>query len=282
VDGKPLYEYARQGIPLLRPIEARKVTISRLELQAFTHSSSVIGESGHKFKFPSRVLPENEVIERRKVLELVQEDSSSANVPELVLNPVEEIAVKTETAGKAANQDPVGPINQSLSTNDGINPPLDSRYNDDSAQAINATTTTTSPGDVASVFELEMTVSSGTYVRSVVHDLGLAVGSAAHVVTLTRVQQGQFVLDDTLRRGPPDGGVSLQGQVEEETGTLSSGHPCVNWSVLEKAVVKWENDEEIEVDEDGWAEWELEILNKWPTQSIESLDDTKGETVVAT
>ena len=44
-----------------------------------------------------------------------------------------------------------------------------------------------------SAFELEMTVSSGTYVRSVVHDLAIAVGSGAHVVSLTRTQQGPFV-----------------------------------------------------------------------------------------
>jgi len=40
-----------------------------------------------------------------------------------------------------------------------------------------------------------MVVSSGTYVRSIVHDLGLALGSAAHVVKLTRTRQGAFVLN---------------------------------------------------------------------------------------
>jgi tRNA pseudouridine55 synthase len=39
-----------------------------------------------------------------------------------------------------------------------------------------------------------MTVSSGTYVRSIVHDIGLALGCGAHVVTLTRTRQGQFTL----------------------------------------------------------------------------------------
>lgn len=40
-----------------------------------------------------------------------------------------------------------------------------------------------------------MVVSSGTYVRSIIHDLGLALGSAAHVVKLTRTRQGAFVLN---------------------------------------------------------------------------------------
>jgi tRNA pseudouridine55 synthase len=39
-----------------------------------------------------------------------------------------------------------------------------------------------------------MTVSSGTYVRSIVHDIGLALGCGAHVVKLTRTRQGEFVL----------------------------------------------------------------------------------------
>ncbi|PVF98090.1 pseudouridine synthase [Serendipita vermifera] len=244
VDGKPLYEYARQGIPLPRPIEARKVTISRLELQAFTHSSSVVGESGHKFKFPSKILPENEVIERRKVLELVQEDPLSANVPEL---------------------DDV---------NNDVGLTSDSKESHEVSEATNVAAGTIPPDDVPPIFELEMTVSSGTYVRSVVHDLGLAVGSAAHVVTLTRVQQGQFVLDDALQKDSTGQDV-LSKKGVEETEAFLSRKPCVDWSILEKAVLKWENDQEMDVDEDGWAEWELEILNKWPIHSEESLHNNR-------
>lgn len=41
-----------------------------------------------------------------------------------------------------------------------------------------------------------MTVSSGTYVRSIIHDIGIALGSSAHVVKLTRTRQGEFSLNN--------------------------------------------------------------------------------------
>jgi tRNA pseudouridine55 synthase len=122
--------------------------------------------------------------------------------------------------------------------------------------------------EVPPIFELEMTVSGGTYVRSVVHDLGLAVGSAAHVVVLTRVQQGPFVfgLDNEGGYPPYDQPTADDELPEDPILQSGKGSPCVDWKILEKAVLKWENDEEIEVDEEGWAEWEQEILRKWPRQ----------------
>jgi tRNA pseudouridine55 synthase len=123
----------------------------------------------------------------------------------------------------------------------------------------------TEPGEIPPTFELEMTVSSGTYVRSVVHDLGISVSSAAHVVTLTRVQQGRFILDAT--RHPASTKSPTTADADGRLTVGLEGWPCVDWEILERAVVKWETDEEIEVDDDGWAEWELEILSKWPHQA---------------
>ena len=47
MDGKPLYEYARNGIPLPRPIEKRKVTIHELELVEWKGDD-------HSFKWPEK------------------------------------------------------------------------------------------------------------------------------------------------------------------------------------------------------------------------------------
>ncbi|GAA5878057.1 hypothetical protein JCM3774_006468, partial [Rhodotorula dairenensis] len=161
------------------------------------------------------------------------------------------------------------------------------------------------------IFEIELTVSSGTYIRSIVHDIGLALESAAHVVKLTRTRQGEFVLD------PPSASTVLdpaaadegEGEIEEEgekatedeaksghndaaptttapaegagttTGvaTTSTTGPleletfsggCVEWSLLERAITahaaaKKEGKEVIEGrDEDGWLEWERDLLAK--------------------
>jgi tRNA pseudouridine55 synthase len=50
-------------------------------------------------------------------------------------------------------------------------------------------------GDVAS---FAMRVSAGGYVRSVAHEMGLALGCGAHLASLRRVASGPFTLDEAL------------------------------------------------------------------------------------
>ncbi|THU88419.1 pseudouridine synthase [Dendrothele bispora CBS 962.96] len=96
------------------------------------------------------------------------------------------------------------------------------------------TSTETNSSDVIpSAFVLRMRVSGGTYVRSIVHDLANTLGSAGHVVTLQRSRQGQFVLE-------PEG---------------DDDRSCIPWEVFEKAL-----SDSGEVDEDGWTEWERQVL----------------------
>lgn len=47
-------------------------------------------------------------------------------------------------------------------------------------------------------FTLRVTCGGGFYVRSLVHDLGLSLGSFAHVIDLRREKQGPFTLEDCL------------------------------------------------------------------------------------
>ncbi|KAF9075211.1 pseudouridine synthase [Rhodocollybia butyracea] len=92
---------------------------------------------------------------------------------------------------------------------------------------------TTVQDERPTAFVIKMRVSGGTYVRSLVHDLAHALDSAGHVVTLTRSRQGRFVLDPT------------------EDGDRA----CIPWAVFEKALSNTG-----EADEDGWKEWEREVL----------------------
>jgi tRNA pseudouridine55 synthase len=64
---------------------------------------------------------------------------------------------------------------------------------------------------------LEVTCSSGTYIRSLAHDLGQVVGTGAHLTALRRMTSGPFVLDqsyslDTLEQ--------LAGQGRFDTALL--------------------------------------------------------------
>jgi len=84
-----------------------------------------------------------------------------------------------------------------------------------------------------------MKVSGGTYVRSLAHDIGHAVGSAAHVVILTRTRQGDFTLEP-----------------EKE-----SDKACIPWEIFEEALKEIEGlEESIKLDEEGHKKWEAEVL----------------------
>ena len=66
MDGMPLYEYARKGIPLPRPIEPRNVTVHSLEIVEWKGSN-------HVFRWPEKSLSENEKKAMEKALQGVDE-----------------------------------------------------------------------------------------------------------------------------------------------------------------------------------------------------------------
>ena len=47
-------------------------------------------------------------------------------------------------------------------------------------------------------FDAEITCGGGTYIRSLARDLGRAVGSAAHLVALRRLQSGPFHVEEAV------------------------------------------------------------------------------------
>ncbi|KAI0263345.1 pseudouridylate synthase 4 [Gloeopeniophorella convolvens] len=171
MDGMPLYDYARKGIPLPRPIEKRPVTVHALDLVEWKAGD-------HPYRWPAKAFS----AEQKKALA------------------------------------------QSLA---GVSP--DAPVEDDVAEG------EPTPDEVPTAFVLSMRVSGGTYVRSIVHDLAHALGSAGHVVTLTRSRQKDYVLEP------------------KEEGDRA----CVPWEVFETALK-----DEGERDADGWTAWEREVLDK--------------------
>ncbi|KAJ3517171.1 hypothetical protein NLJ89_g668 [Agrocybe chaxingu] len=169
MDGKPLYEYARKGLPLPRPIEARCVTVHSLEILDWLGSE-------HSFSWPEKHFS----TEEKQAL---------------------------ETALKGIQGD--------VSIKDEVEP--------------------TSDDERPTAFALNMKVSGGTYVRSIVHDLAHSVDSAGHVVTLTRSRQGRFTLEP----------------IEE------GDRGCIPWTIFKKALTDLG-----EVDDEGWTEWEREVIQR--------------------
>lgn len=179
MDGMPLYDYARKGIPLPRPIEKRQVTVHSLELVEWK-----VGD--HPYRWPEKAFSD----EQKRALE------------------------------------------QSLSN---VDPAAPAPVADDDSESVNEADREDAASDeVPTAFVLQMRVSGGTYVRSIVHDLAHALGSAGHVVTLTRSRQKDYVLEPT-----------------------EGDRRCVPWEVFEAALK-----DAGEKDADGWTEWEREVLDK--------------------
>ena len=128
-----------------------------------------------------------------------------------------------------------------------------------------------------------MTVSSGTYVRSIVHDIAIALGSSAFVVKLTRTRQGEFTLNDeptvepetpvaksvaeVVESAPADASTSaapIPAVVEEPLPNLAPG--CIEWEVFEDALKELDaskNGGSIKIPVEGeYVEWETQLLHK--------------------
>ncbi|QRV85873.1 pseudouridine synthase [Ceratobasidium sp. AG-Ba] len=223
MDGKPLYEYAREKKPLPRPIEARKCTVHELVLESWTPAAtSPEDTAGHQFHWPEKEIDDEQREERKRVAELVLKAEADAH-------PTEEQPAVANALQQAAPATIVEDVDL--------------------------------PGPPA--FVLRMSVSSGTYVRSIVHDIGLALGSAAHVVTLTRTRQGKYALATASKPIASETASQRPAVSEVDRPELMDGD-CVKWEVLESALAKLEGSEEIEGKAEGeWEDWEQAIMQSW-------------------
>lgn len=216
IDGKRLFDYARTNTPLPRPIEAREVEITELALVDWFDA----GE--HTWAAPDRELPEEEkalvgrvkelvgqserdgdTVVQRGELERVREEQmrdgeggAATIVDEGAVTTVDEgaaddaqAAVKdgaTESEIKAEHADVAQP--ETIADTNAV-------ANSEPAPSDSSSTSNESHLPPAA-FRLRMTVSSGTYVRSIIHDVGLACESASHVVELRRTKQGEWFTQD--------------------------------------------------------------------------------------
>ncbi|WWC68722.1 tRNA pseudouridine(55) synthase [Kwoniella pini CBS 10737] len=244
MDGKPLYEYARESKPLPRPIPTRKCTVS-IELVDYKPASVTPGDGGHDYRWPEKRLSEEEKIVFRKLTDIVSKAGTEPTKPKSesliseeaqnTLNTTSSEPLKPEegnqeTTKKEENFVPdLGkPDYPEISPINGLRPPT---------------------------FTVKMTVSSGTYVRSIVHDIGIALGCGAHVVKLTRTRQGEFSLygdEEALASTSMSASIGDSGEVEmnakneskiveeaeEATEGVSTGPTggSIPWSVWTRAL----------------------------------------------
>ncbi|KAL4890247.1 pseudouridine synthase [Aspergillus ambiguus] len=198
VNGKKLYEYAREG--QLPPIEIqeRPVEVSDLRIVEWYEPGQ------HEFQWPQEEAPAEEKAVAEKLLE--------KNDARPVAAPAQE-AVMADAAAAA-------PAKRKTPPPEGSSPKEDEKETPDESAPSAKKQKVTAEGDAAPVEEpkqassaaaepektavpraqspavkIVMTVSSGFYVRSLAHDLGKAVGSCGFMSSLVRTRQAHFDLD---------------------------------------------------------------------------------------
>lgn len=207
MNGKRLYEYAREGKPLPVEIKARPVTTVSLSMVDFTYE--------HEYEFPKEEAPKEEMVLVQQLADGAKELKAEDVLKAVEANKIQENAregvaakeeVKEESVAKEEIKGETAPVVESTTKEDTAPEEIVVDQNEsagekrarsaspeDSTAAKKHKSTTAASGKPP-IITLRMSVTSGFYVRSLIHDLGLALGSAAHMVKLVRTRQADYEL----------------------------------------------------------------------------------------
>jgi tRNA pseudouridine55 synthase len=211
MNGKPLYEYAREGKPLPREIETRDVEVSSLELVEWYDP----GDHNHRWPTDEAGSAEQNLAER--VWRMGKHQAAGKKLsPEAEKNDIEALAAHEAFKRKADERtdDLVFDRPSKRRMVDSSPPmmsgalgslPQSSPYHDENGRhrgkgsnlvppAPEPSTPPPWEGKGPPAVKLRMTVSSGFYVRVLCHELGEKIGSAAIMCELVRTRQGDFTL----------------------------------------------------------------------------------------
>ncbi|KAK9777904.1 putative tRNA pseudouridine(55) synthase [Seiridium cardinale] len=203
MEGKPLYEYAREGKPIPREIATREVQVTELEMVEYyepgTHDHRWPAEDATQFEksFAEQVwkIEKDQMTREKRTPEEEEEEKAALERYEQVKRKADErvddlIYDKNNKRQKKAKSPPMmmsGALGQPPEKKGGkgsnlVPPPHDPN--------------TPPPWDDKGppAARIRMTVTSGFYVRSFCHDLGIKIGSSAMMAELSRSRQGDFVL----------------------------------------------------------------------------------------
>ena len=207
VQGKRLYEYAREGKEVPKEIEKRPVRVEELEIMEWMDGGK------HDYQLPKEEADEEARDIAEKVLHLdeavgtsiVEEESetrrSNATSSTKRKRPLEDEDDSVHSKRRPATAE--GGEEDGILMSGGLQSPDRTTSNPtepcspesplmDSHNLLQNTLSSQVKGPPA--VKLRMTVTSGFYVRSLSHDLGEAIGSLACMSELVRTRQGDFEL----------------------------------------------------------------------------------------
>jgi tRNA pseudouridine55 synthase len=188
VNGKKLYEYAREGKEVPIEIEARDVETETLEMTEWMEGGT------HSYHWPQVEAEASEKELANKVLHL---DGDKTPEPEVSKMSEGEVVA----AGEKRKRDE--PVEGAVESEE-VPESKRTKAEGESEAASGALPETGSTGEAqpatpaqrdpcpAPACRLRMTVTSGFYVRSLCHDLGAAVDSLGMMASLARTRQGEF------------------------------------------------------------------------------------------
>ena len=205
MEGKPLYEYAREGKPIPREIATREVEVSELELVEWyepgTHPHRWPSEEATSFElgFAEQVWKvEKDQMASKKLTPEEEEADAKArkeheNFKRKADETVDALVYDRQNKRKKGNHQKETPM---MSGALGELPPAAPKPGRGSNLIPEAPESGTPPweGKGPPAARIRMTVTSGFYVRSFCHDLGVKVSSSAMMAELCRSRQGDFVL----------------------------------------------------------------------------------------
>ncbi|EEP80196.1 conserved hypothetical protein [Uncinocarpus reesii 1704] len=197
VQGKKLYEYAREGKEPPVEIAERPVEVLNLEIVEWYEPGK------HEWKWPTQEAGAEEKTIAKKMIaqekDLINEDLKHGEENDSLKRKTPPIPDDHAQGTAPTTQEPSLKRQKTELSNEETATASDSTTQQQSAPTPEAQKSEPAPDSSElhpppPAVKLTMTVCSGFYVRSLAHDLGLALGSNAIMSELVRTRQGDFEL----------------------------------------------------------------------------------------
>lgn len=223
INGMKAYEYARSGKELPRELEAREMEVSECVLTDWCEPGK------HDYRWPAAEAAEEDKTAFQKLSNVGKADPVDKNPP----------TSETSKDGTSKKNESVAEDNTTKETKEG--PPSREEKATLHTHSVSGLSEEIANAPAAKV---RLTVSSGFYVRSFAHDLGILCNSYGTMSELTRTRQADFTVADP----PADGLV-----------------PALDYADIDKG-------------EDVWGPKITEVLEAWLAKSpVQSSDQSSQQ-----
>jgi tRNA pseudouridine55 synthase len=263
INGMKAYDYARSGKELPRELAPRDMEVTECEMVDWYEGGA------HDYRWPAEEAPAEAKEVVRKLIHGIKapdrEDRDASRKRKT--SPVDEDAIQPEAKKPKTERDvverPPTPKSTAPMTSTHSIAPMTSTNSipGDSTATAGATahihvpppsSTTPSPAPACTI---SLTVSSGFYVRSFAHDLGVACHSLGIMASLVRSRQGDFSLT-------PDADSAPYGVLSYADLDLGEEH----WGPKVAAMLEqWNSDRAVDADHDKRRNLQIDDRDRHPT-----------------